>query len=137
MTNGKVQDLSGRTVYVSMSETAAPVPAVMEELVGEGRLISYPNDVVAGSGSVWTHEGVVRNKFSMFGCTVTDQRLGHRRSAKCVLELAVDWAWENRDPLSDCDYAEIGYKIEHRGEIVAVYAGKFMFTKKTHPLSVL
>lgn len=81
------------------------------------------------------HMRVRQSTGSTFGHDTTSSRIGHNRSAKCVLMLAVEWAWDNRDALARCGYAEIGYKIDHEGHIFAVYAGKFTFKKKPYPLS--
>ena len=126
-----VASLAGRTVYIRPVCSATPILRSLEELVGDdGGLFSYPNDVVVGPGSKWTHESLVTNRFSTFGKTMRDCRFGRTISATCVLMLPSAWWFDNRVVIGRCQYAQIGYKLGTDPAAKGVYAGLFLFTKK-------
>ena len=121
------QDLSGHTVYIRLpGPSASPLPETFDGLVGEGKLVSNPNDVIVGPGSRWFHERDVRNVFATFGNTHTTQRYGRTTRAKCTLMLHPVWWWEYRDALSNSNYAEIAYLVTDE----TVCAGIFLFARK-------
>lgn len=125
-----VQCLDGRTVYIRLVCKRAPIPDSLENVVGDGRLFSCPNDVVVGAGSKWTHDTLVTNRFSAFGKTETVSRLGRTISATCVLMLPFGWWYDNRVALGRCEYAQIGYPLSADPTVNGVYAGLFHFSKK-------
>ena len=131
--SSNIQDLSGHTVYVRVANSlgAMPKDTAFDSLVGEGKLVSHPNDVVAGEGSKWVHQRATKNTYGVFGRRIRSFKSGRTRNARCILMLPVDWWWECHEVLANMDAAEIGFPIWTEGRIEFVYAGMFMPTK--HP----
>ena len=125
-------DMTGYTVYLRVSNLEEPLQRETEfsSLVGDGNLLSQPNDVVVGRGSKWVHETLARHKYSVFGRRYTSSRFGRTRNARCVLMLPVDWWEEHEVELRGLKTADIGYPIEQHGEIIYWCAGRFRPTRQ-------
>lgn len=140
--SSNIQDLSGRRIYIRASDPA-PMPKTtdLSDLVGEGKLVCHPNDIIVGKGSQWVHSRADKHEYVVFGEQYQQQRLGRGGSARCTLMIPVDW-WEERESdriesrkgrgdSFDLSYAEIAWPIEmNSGEYLWIYAGKFMATRK-------
>ena len=130
---GNVQDLYGHAVYFRLSDR---VDALVEttgfnSLVGDGKLIACPNNVVVGEGSKWVHETVVKHRYSVFDRDIVSTAYGRSKSARCVLMFPLDWWLENQKALRGLKTADIGFGISDAEGLMAVYAGRFIPTKTT------
>lgn len=138
--SSNVRDLSGQKVYMRLVPDSTPMPktTALADLVGEGKLIAQPNDLVVGNGSKWIHPRVDTHVYTVFGQHFRRHKYGRYSSGRCILMLPVDW-WEEREsewianrtnsPL-EMRYAEIAYPIISKGRYWWVYAGKFMVTRR-------
>ena len=126
------QDLSGLPIYFCFSYREDPLAeqTEFESLVGEGKLIARPNEVVVERGSMWVHERAVKHTYSVFDRDIVSISFGRSKNARCKLMFPLDWWFENKQALSRLKSADIGYGIFDAEGMMAVYAGRFMPTKE-------
>lgn len=62
-------DLGGKVIYLRKADSHEPMPddTDYEALVGDGKLIGVPNDVVVGRGSKWLHPRCEKYNYGVYG----------------------------------------------------------------------
>lgn len=126
-------DLAGTVVYLRHVDSHVPMleDTEYEALVGDGKLVGRPNDVMAGPGSKWVHPRAEKYVYDVFGQQIRRTKMGRDGHARCVLLLPLDWyreQWDNGFRDDAFVYADIAYAQGDDKEVV--HAARFLATRR-------